>query len=300
METVISVVKKTSMGGPIMGDRPRTADPWRGYAHRRLSEVFERTPVVPFDHRSRIVLMSDCHRGDNSRADAFAANEVLYLQALDYYYHEGYTYIEVGDGDELWKNRRFSDVQREHGKVFDQLRRFHQQGRLHLLFGNHDIAGRKVPQVEKDGLIARESLILRHARSGLQILVLHGHQADFQSDRLSAQSRFIVRNIGRKIQLLGLNPEPLIADSAKIEQRLRDWTQRHGQALICGHTHKLHWPAEGAPLYFNTGSCIHPGVITGIEIASGEIVPVRWFAERNGPTFRRELLTPPRNLLALS
>ncbi len=38
----------------------------------------------------------------------------LFLHALTPYYQESFTYVEVGDGDELWKNRKFSDVRRAH------------------------------------------------------------------------------------------------------------------------------------------------------------------------------------------
>lgn len=281
------------------------SDPWRGYAQRRLGEASKEAYVVPFDDTSRIVFFSDCHRGDNSRADAFRINEALYLHALEYYDREGYTYIEVGDGDEMWKNRRFADVQRAHLRVFDRLHRFEERGRLHLLFGNHDILNRRVRCLEKDGLVAHESLLLRHVRSGQQLLVLHGHQADFISDRLIRGSRFLVRNFARRAQLLGLSPNKVLIagpqpnENTRVEQRLVDWSRQHRQILICGHTHRPRYPAEGAPPYFNTGSCIRPGFITGIEIKNGAISLVRWLSDRTAPVFLREPLTPPQSLQAL-
>jgi hypothetical protein len=33
--------------------------------------------------------------------------EALYLQSLEYYLDEGFTYIEAGDGDELWRDYDF-------------------------------------------------------------------------------------------------------------------------------------------------------------------------------------------------
>lgn len=278
------------------------SDPWRGYAYRRLSEALEGAYVVPFDDSSRIVFLSDCHRGDNSRADAFRVNEALYLHALDYYHREGYIYIEVGDGDDLWKNRRFADVQQAHAHVFDRLRSFEERGRLHLLFGNHDILDRRVRRLEKGGLVAHESLLLRHVRCGQQLLVLHGHQADFVSDRLIRGSRFLVRNFARRAQLLGLSPNRLLVsgpppdENTRVEQRLTDWSQRNGQILICGHTHRPRYPADSAPPYFNTGSCIRPGLITGIEIKNGTISLVRWLSDGAAPAFRWEPLTPQRSL----
>ena len=73
----------------------------------RLTEVFNSSKTVDFDDSSKFILFSDCHRGDNSWADDFAHNEKLFFHALSYYYNEGFTYIEIGDGDELWENKKF-------------------------------------------------------------------------------------------------------------------------------------------------------------------------------------------------
>jgi len=72
---------------------------------KRLTEVFEMAEEVPFDDSSKIVLFSDCHRGDNGWADDFAHNQSLFFFALEHYYAQGFTYIEIGDGDELYENK---------------------------------------------------------------------------------------------------------------------------------------------------------------------------------------------------
>ena len=61
----------------------------------------------------------------------------------------------------------------------------------------------------------------------------------------------------------------------KTEQRLQEWTKLHKKILITGHTHR---PVLGSKdsLYFNTGSCIHPGGITGIEIENRCMTLVKW------------------------
>ena len=280
-------------------------DSQRTFAHRRLTEVFEAAKSVPFDDSSRVVFFSDCHRGDNSRADAFTRNEDLFLHALTRYYREGFTYIEVGDGDELWKNRRFSAIRRAHGRVFDLLHRFDRQSRLHLIVGNHDIQGSQRDRVEKDGIIAREGLVLRHSRTGQRIFVVHGHQVDFKSDRLYIVGRFVARHIWKRLQLLGFGSGPSRADDTrnrgKIRHRMIEWLQARRQIVICGHTHHPACAAYGAPPYFNTGSCVYSGYITGLEIQNGEIMLVRWSTRpemRPGGTLHveRELMAPPRKL----
>ena len=285
---------------------PRVAhNVWRSLAHRRLSQVFETAQQVLYDDSCRIAFFSDCHRGDNSRADAFARNEGVFLHALTHYFQEGFTYIEVGDGDELWKNRRFGDVRKAHGGAFDLLHRFDQQNRLHLIIGNHDIQKGRRDHIEKEGMVAQEGLILRHAKTGQRIFVVHGHQADFKSDCLYVMSRFVVRYIWKRLQLLDVAGITSHAGHSwkqgKIEQTMIGWIRAYQQIVICGHTHRPMFAAHGAPPYFNTGSCVFPGYITGLEIQNGEIMPVKWSARsdvgRGGSSsVERTLMASPRKL----
>ena len=68
----------------------------------KLNKVYTSAPVLPYDKNSRIVIMSDCHRGQGNGADNFLPNSPIFQGALEYYYENGFTYIELGDGDELW------------------------------------------------------------------------------------------------------------------------------------------------------------------------------------------------------
>lgn len=270
-------------------------------AARRLTRAYELAQEIPFDDDSRLVFFSDCHRGDNSRADEFARNEALFLQVLGFYNQAGFTYIEVGDGDELWQNRRFCSIRQAHGRVFDLLHQFHRQGRLHLITGNHDLGGDLRRPVVKDGIPTVESLILRHTRTQQRLFVVHGHQADFKSDRLGTLSRLAVRYLWRRARLWGLAQlaqwRDLDRDYATLERRLLAWAAARQQLLICGHTHHPRSAAYSAAPYFNTGSCLVPGVITGLELQGGELRLVRWTA---GPDCSagalRTLLAPPRLL----
>ena len=69
----------------------------------RLNKIYENAKRIDFNNRDRLVFFSDIHRGNNSWADEFARNENIYYYALQYYYDERFTYVEVGDGDELLK-----------------------------------------------------------------------------------------------------------------------------------------------------------------------------------------------------
>ena len=86
--------------------------------NNRLSQVLSSSPKLPFDDYSRIIIMSDCHRGDGGFSDNFTNNQNIFFAALNYYYERGFTYIELGDGDELWENRRINDLISTHSNVY--------------------------------------------------------------------------------------------------------------------------------------------------------------------------------------
>jgi hypothetical protein len=65
----------------------------------------------------------------------------------------------------------------------------------------------------------------------------------------------------------------------EIEGTLRNWVEARKQPLVAGHTHNPSFPVPQGPPYFNTGSCIHPRCITGIEIENGEILLIKWWVK---------------------
>lgn len=291
-------------------------DVWRSLAYGSLDRIYRRAPVVRFGDSSRLVFFSDSHRGDNSRADAFRPNANLFNRALAHYNARGFTYVEVGDGDELWQNGRFDDVRRAHGATFHLLKQFDRAGRLHLLLGNHDIQGDR-REARKGDLVARESLVLQHASTGQRIFVLHGHQADCSAEQMQAISRLVVRRVWKRLLLLGfgeahprprstpVRPSPLqrVAEWLRAEfvERLLEWAATRQRPLICGHTHRLAMAAPGEVPYFNTGNCVEPGRITGIEIQHGAISQVQWVFRSGEPGqglggIERQVLTPPTPL----
>lgn len=48
------------------------------------------------------------------------------------------------------------------------------------------------------------------------------------------------------------------------------------KVLIVGHTHRPKFPKPGELPYFNTGCCIHPRNITGLEIENNQISLIEW------------------------
>ena len=266
---------------------------WYRIASRRLHHVHITSPEVLYNDRSRLVFFSDSHRGDGGRADKVAPNEPLFRKALEHYYREGFTYIEVGDGDELWQSWRFPRVRRAYGRIYDLLHRFHEGERLHLILGNHDIASTRRRSELRDGLPMHEGLTLRHSRSNQRIFVVHGHQADFKSDRMHPFSRFAVRHLWPHLQRLGIRGWKR-EERYKIEKRIIRWADEQHQAVICGHTHRPMSARYGEPAYFNTGSCLTRGLLSGLEIVGNAILPIRWLWSDG--QMRREQVGPARRL----
>lgn len=268
----------------------------------RISRVYETAERIPFDDSSRIILMSDCHRGDGSKADEFFRNESLYISALNHYYNSGYTYIEIGDGDELWENKKLSDIINEHLNVFHLLEEFHYEGRLHFIYGNHDMVKRNGKYVKSnleeyydirerkklplfENVRVHEGLVLEYRGGDRQseikeILLIHGHQIDPIGSTFWKFGRFLVRYFWKPLELFGISdptsPAVNQVKKERIARRLTDWVIRENRMLVAGHNHRAMFPKIGEPLYFNDGSCVHPLFITGIEIDHGKIALVKW------------------------
>ncbi|MCI8372541.1 MAG: serine/threonine protein phosphatase [Lachnospiraceae bacterium] len=246
-----------------------------GYLER-ISRAFEKAPCLPLTPSSRIVLMSDCHRGTGNANDNYLKNETLFLSALRTYYKNGYTYIELGDGDELWENRRIEQIQRIHDNTFCLLDKFYNSKRLYLLYGNHD-------QVKKNKCCGPyqyyEGLILRDCLTGRNIYLTHGHQADLLNSTLWKLARFLVRYIWKPLELYGVTDPTSAADNYKIkeksEQRLNHWALKNHGILVTGHTHRAMTGSSENP-YFNSGCCIYPGSITALEITNRKFLLVKW------------------------
>jgi hypothetical protein len=85
----------------------------------------ERVRRLTLTPGTKLVCMSDMHRGDGSGADDFAQNSLIYRCALEHYLENGFTYIELGDAEELWENDNFDQIYITHTSVYELLAKFH-------------------------------------------------------------------------------------------------------------------------------------------------------------------------------
>lgn len=263
-------------------------------AEKRISRAFEEGREILFNDYSKIVIMSDCHRGYGGWADDFSKNQNMFFAALSRYEKEKYTYIELGDGDELWENRKMSAIITEYSGIFWLMSRFFNDGRLFFVIGNHDMekthrkslsdsyfddrTGQYIPVFP--GLEVFEGLILKHAASKCRVFLLHGHQADFFNSSLWLLSRFLVRYLWKPLEFLGVQDPTRAAKNNRVKRRVErvmtQWADSERKIVIAGHTHRPVFPRPGQSLYFNDGSCVHPRCITAIEITGGNITLVKW------------------------
>ena len=261
----------------------------------RLSHSFETAPILPLNYHSRYVLFSDCHRGCANSNDKFLKNQNLYFSALQHYYQNGFTYIELGDGDELWENRKIEQIIEVHSNVFWLLTKFSQRNRLYLLYGNHDMVKKKLNYTnsycssyfctENQQLqplfpnLQYYSGVILENRNGLRLYLTHGHQADLLNSVFWRLSRFLVRYVWKPLEHIGvLDPTSAAKNNRRknlTEKRLASWAEKNQQILITGHTHRPRLSGTDS-FYFNTGSCVHPRCITCIEIQNLNITLCKW------------------------
>lgn len=289
---------------------------------QRLTEAYENARIEPLDSSSRYVFMSDCHRGDGSHSDEFLKNENIYLRALDHYYENGFTYVEAGDGDELWEHPQFRHIKNAHYDVFESIQRFHEQDRLILIYGNHNLYLRDPSYVQANyhtyyddyremafdflpGVEPCEALVLKHTETAQEVLVIHGHQGDFANDQGWILTMFTMKYFWRYMHAFGVknpaSPTKNAAKRHKIEKNFNKWIDRHRMMLICGHTHRFKYPKSYELPYFNTGSCIYPASVIALEIEHGDVRLARWrtLVDVDGALrVTREVIRGPRPISA--
>lgn len=288
----------------------------------RLDNAYKNAKIVNFDDDSKIILFSDCHRSDNSFADDFANNRNIYFHALKHYYAEGFTYCELGDGDELWENISFENILEAHKNVYELMQLFYSQQRLHLIWGNHDMVYQNPKYVEKylhtyfdvrtgkdlplfPGIKVNEGIILKHSFSQQELFLTHGHQADWWNYLFWTWSRFMVRVLWKPLNVIGINdptsPAKNYKELIKVERRTKKWIIANNNIVtITGHTHRPRFPEPGEIAYFNDGSCVHPRSITGLEIENGTISLIKWQIATNEEgvlQIVRVLLEGPQKLI---
>lgn len=263
----------------------------------RLKRAFDNAVRLPLTPDSRYVLMSDCHRGVGNTSDNFLKNQNLFFAALQYYYNEDFTYIELGDGDELWENRTMSQIIEIHDNTFWLISKFNEEKRLYMLYGNHDIVKSRSNFAAKNcaeyycpqercnislfpNIIFHEGIILEDSLSASDIFLTHGHQADALNSTFWRLSRFLVRYLWGPLERIGFrNPTSAAKNNTRkdrVERNLLSFAREEEIVLVAGHTHRPMLDIKKDTPYINTGCCVHPRCITTIELIDRCFTLVKW------------------------
>lgn len=288
--------------------------------YKRLSRVYTKAAKITFDATAKIVLMSDCHRGDGSWVDNFLHNQHLYYAALKYYYQNGFTYIDLGDSEELWKFHNLENISKIYIDLYRLLHQFYKEKRLYMIFGNHDIEKRDPAYARRhmarfydshrdayeplfEGIKIHEGLILQSTDTGREIFLVHGHQGDIKDDQLWKAGRFFVYHFWRRMEHIGFRDITSAAKNnikkKKVERHLTRWALDHGKYIVAGHTHRPTCPLDTDNPYFNVGSAVHPSCITAMELTRNTLTLVKWNVrtKEDGVLYvRRQEIAVPRGL----
>ena len=201
------------------------------------------------------------------------------------------------------------------------MKQFHEENKLHMIWGNHDMVYRNKSFVKKHlssyfepktgenltlfkDIKFHEGLILKHCMTGQELFLTHGHQADWWNYSFWKWSRFMVRVLWKPLNVMGIadptSPAKNYTELIKVERRTKKWIAENDNLItVLGHTHRPRFPEPGDIAFFNDGSCVHPRSITGIEIENGTISLIKWqIATKEDGTLQivRLLLEGPRNL----
>lgn len=287
-----------------------------------IDKAFKEARIVQLPKDAKLIFFSDLHKGDNSYADDFRHNFEVYKHALELYFEQHFTYVELGDAIELWENKTFEPIYKVHKPIFELLKEFHRHKRLFLVWGNHDMEFRNPIMLERIlrnffpakniedknqyfDLEYYESLLFEFENTENGIFALHGHQADYMNYKHWKFNRFFVRYFWKYLQKwFGIrdptSPAKNYKGLVKIERKLNQWIiNNNNQMIICGHTHRPRFPDPGDIPLFNDGSCVHPDSITGIEIENFKISLIKWhyvYNDKQEKSIVKTVLEGPEDL----
>ena len=236
-----------------------TSRPDKIRIHEALTELnskivatnYKKGPLLNFNTATdRFIIFSDMHKGAKDGSDDFAFCENNYLQALEYYDQNKFTFISLGDAEELWENT-LAAVKKFNTPSFEKEKLFLARNAFIKIFGNHDLdwdnspfAGLELENIYGQKVPVYEGAVLRTSIAGtpIDIFLTHGHQGDELSDG-NWFSKWFVAKIWAPFQAyLSINPNtPAYYDHLKTDHNrfMYEWVaQQKNRLLITGHTHQ--------------------------------------------------------------
>jgi predicted phosphodiesterase len=212
--------------------------------YKTLTKLLETTEAIGLNPQDKYVIFSDHHIS----CDQFDNNKRLYCKVLEYYLHEKFGLILLGDIEEL-SSLKISEFAEKYGSdVYRLESRFclSDENPYFRIWGNHDIEWKNLKKRKR---LLREFMIdgnpdnIRPALKFIygedfSIFLAHGHQGECHGDKLG----FVGRWLSPIREYLGIK----IRRSASQNHRRRflaemeyyDWAKQERLLLITGHTHR--------------------------------------------------------------
>lgn len=190
-------------------------------------------PALRLAPDQRLLVLSDLHMGDGSRADDLSRNEGLLLDALErWYLPRGYALVLNGDVEEL---QRFSSdaIRRRWSRLYGLFDRFKAAGGLYKIVGNHDEDLRFVRDHPYELLDS-----LRVETGTLSFLVYHGHQSSRVYSRYNGLIRAALRYLLKPLGIRNISSARSPRKRFAVERRAYSFSIRSGVVSVIGHTHR--------------------------------------------------------------
>ncbi len=218
---------------------------------KTFDENYEKAKKITFHpQQDKFVLLSDHHRGNGDNADDFRTSASNFDAALNYYRDNNYTYVNMGDSEECWKNPSQIVIDTYHGQLQKEAT-FQTQNKMYRLWGNHDNNWSKDELVKQylqpiygNDLLVLDSLMLTTEMNGkpFQIFLAHGHQGDDTNDKnyrwTKWKVRFIWAPIERWIRFNPNKPSNNYGLKDRHNHIMYEWSKTKANTIfISGHTH---------------------------------------------------------------
>lgn len=200
--------------------------------------------------QDKFIIFSDQHKGGKDAADDFMPAEANYLKALQHYYEEGYTFISLGDSEELWENTPKVSIDKNRISLLEEAK-FLQVGRYYRIYGNHDLEWKYPIQqsiflkpIFGDTLKIYEGICLTTNYNGKEysILLAHGHQGDKKSDGNPFSTWAVAAlwtPIQRYLEVTINTPATSYELTDQHNIMMYEWSKQQSNLIfISGHTHK--------------------------------------------------------------
>ncbi len=219
---------------------------------RTLAGPFTLNLTLDLQAPHKFIIFADQHKGAGDRADEFRHCAPTYQAALRHYLRQTFTLILLGDVEELWE-QSFRKVEQTYRDTL-LLEGSFPAGRYYRVWGNHDDAWMDERTVQKKlkpympttAVYEAIRFAISHGDEMIgRLLLCHGHQGTFASDKLHWLGPLGLRFYRWLQRIFGIGGNTPAQDAClrdAHETEMYQWAiQQEKLILLTGHTHRPVW-----------------------------------------------------------